>query len=552
MDPRLAAYISLLPKSLHPSGADTLTDTAAPGVHFGKQVAAAGLVGRFAGLAAAHVAGTFFLFGSWAFVGYGALSGRLDLGWITGWALCLVSTIPLQAFVRSLEGSLAVGFGGLLKERLLAGAMAMDPAVMRKAGVGQLVGQVLESEAIESLGASGGMEVVLASLELFLSLVLLALGAAPAAQIALLTAWFILVPVLIAANTRLRFAWTGLRIRITERTVEEMIGHRTRLAQQQPPEWHRDEDAELKGYARMSQRLDCSTAAIQAGIPRAYLVIAVLALAPSFLNATTTVTQQAITLGAILFAAAALERLTLGMPNAATAWVAWRTVKPIFDSAAQSMETDPANDVVLQSERLLYARDLVFTHAGRIDPVLKGSSLTIEKGDFLLLQGKSGGGKSTLATLLAGLARPSAGVILLGGLDLHTLGPSEWRRRVALAPQYHENHILSAPLSFNLLLGRPYPHSRQDLEQATEICRELGLGALLDSMPAGLDQIVGETGWQLSQGERSRVFLSRALLQHSDLVILDESLAALDPENLEQCLQCVMKRAETLMVIAHP
>jgi ABC-type transport system involved in cytochrome bd biosynthesis fused ATPase/permease subunit len=71
-------------------------------------------------------------------------------------------------------------------------------------------------------------------------------------------------------------------------------------------------------------------------------------------------------------------------------------------------------------------------------------------------------------------------------------------------------------------------------------------------MPAGLTEMVGDTGWQLSQGERSRVFLARAILQGAPLVILDESFAALDPETLEQCLECVLRRAPSLLVIAHP
>jgi len=71
-------------------------------------------------------------------------------------------------------------------------------------------------------------------------------------------------------------------------------------------------------------------------------------------------------------------------------------------------------------------------------------------------------------------------------------------------------------------------------------------------MPAGLQQLVGETGWQLSHGERSRVYLARALLQRADLVIVDESFAALDPASLRQCLNCALRRAPTLLVIAHP
>ena len=120
------------------------------------------------------------------------------------------------------------------------------------------------------------------------------------------------------------------------------------------------------------------------------------------------------------------------------------------------------------------------------------------------------------------------------------------------APQYHENHILTGSLAFNLLMGRNWPPAFEDLAEAEAICRELGLGDLLERMPAGLQQMVGESGWQLSQGERSRIFLARALLQNPGLVLLDESFAALDPENLRQSLECVLRRAETLLVVAHP
>ena len=123
---------------------------------------------------------------------------------------------------------------------------------------------------------------------------------------------------------------------------------------------------------------------------------------------------------------------------------------------------------------------------------------------------------------------------------------------MAAAPQFHENHILTETLAFNLLMGRRWPPTARDMEEAEALCRELGLGELLNAMPSGLLQMVGEGGWQLSHGERSRVFIARALLQGADLVILDESFAALDPENLRTALECTLQRDETLMVIAHP
>jgi ATP-binding cassette subfamily B protein len=71
-------------------------------------------------------------------------------------------------------------------------------------------------------------------------------------------------------------------------------------------------------------------------------------------------------------------------------------------------------------------------------------------------------------------------------------------------------------------------------------------------MPGGIHQRVGETGWQLSHGERSRIFLARALLQKADVTILDESFASLDPATMDQCLRTALDRSATLVVIAHP
>ena len=91
-------------------------------------------------------------------------------------------------------------------------------------------------------------------------------------------------------------------------------------------------------------------------------------------------------------------------------------------------------------------------------------------------------------------------------------------------------------------MGGAWPPSEDDLSRADTVLRELGLGPLIDRMPSGLVQTVGETGWQLSHGERSRLFIARALLQRPDLLILDESFAQLDPENMLLTLDVVRAR----------
>jgi ATP-binding cassette subfamily B protein len=262
----------------------------------------------------------------------------------------------------------------------------------------------------------------------------------------------------------------------------------------------------------------------------------------------------------LLLASRALQGVAAGLSDLAAAAIAWRQIAPLVNAAARTSADGAGIAHAVARERtsggaapLLEALDLSFRHDGRSEPTLQECALRIFAGDRLLLEGTSGAGKSTLAAILAGLRVPQGGLLLLGGFDHHSLGASEWRRRVVAAPQFHENHVFSATFLFNALMGSDrWPPRRADLNEVDTVCRELGLGDLLDRMPAGPFQMVGETGWQLSHGERSRLYIARALLQDSDLVVLDESFAALDPENLERALRCVIARARTLLVIAHP
>jgi ATP-binding cassette, subfamily B, bacterial len=517
------------------------------------QLRKAGVPARLSALFTVHLAETLLLLGSWSCVGLGALTGRLDAGWLAAWALALGSTVPLQAASTWLQGTVAIGVGGVLKQHLLVGAMALDPDLVSRKGSGGILSEVLETEAIGDLGASGGIATSLALLELLIAPTLFYWGAAFLPELAILIAWLALSLGLIARNARLRADWTRRRLASTNRLVENMTAHRTRAVQETAADWHVAEDADLDGYLEASQKLDSSAAGIAAGLPRAYLIASILALVPVFLNGTSSLTQLAVTFGAILFAAGALQRLGYGFSDVAASWIAWRIATPLFAAAREVRRAGPLSDAEPTPTGIpvLHAQSVGFARPARLEPVLDGCTLSIYRGERILLEGYSGSGKSTLAAVLAGLRVPTNGFVLAGGLDRSTLGDEAWRRRIALAPQYHDNHIVSAPLIFNLLLARAYPHTAQDVADAIEICRELGLSDLIDRMPAGLDQFVGDTGWRLSQGECSRIYLARALLQKAEVVLLDESLAALDPENFRRCLECIVRRAATVILIAH-
>jgi len=236
-----------------------------------------------------------------------------------------------------------------------------------------------------------------------------------------------------------------------------------------------------------------------------------------------------------------------------------RTVIPLMRAARRqrrvgipSLALTSAGQSEATGSVLMEGRDLVYQYPGRGEPVLRRCDLRIAAGDRVLLEGASGSGKSTLGSLLTGLRQPSSGVLLLQGLDPQSLGEAGWRRRVVGVPQFHENYIFTGTLAHNLLMGNRWPSTDDDIDAAEELCRELGLGSLIDRMPSGMQTIVGESGWQLSHGERSRVYLARGLLQQSEVVVLDESFAALDPETLDVCMRAVLARSSTLVLIAHP
>jgi ATP-binding cassette subfamily B protein len=346
---------------------------------------------------------------------------------------------------------------------------------------------------------------------------------------------------------------------MTHALIERMVGHRTRLAQESPSSWHSGEDQELAAYLALSRCLDRTAALLMALIPRGWLLVGLLGLVPALVAGRATTVTMAIGVGGTLLAYEACRKFAMGLGHLAGAALAWNQVAPLFAAATRpQVVTPPAYALPPEeplddgrSAPLLEAHAIVFRHSGRRAAVLQECSLQMRLGDRLLLEGPSGGGKSTLASLLTGLRQPESGLLLLGGLDLPTLGTVGWRRRVVAAPQFHDNYIFTGTLAFNLLMGHRWPPHPADLQAAETLCRALDLGPLLDRMPAGLWQIVGETGWQLSHGERSRLYIARALLQSATVLILDESFAALDPETLHRVQQCVLKHATTLLVIAH-
>jgi ATP-binding cassette subfamily B protein len=339
--------------------------------------------------------------------------------------------------------------------------------------------------------------------------------------------------------------------------VENMTGHKTRLAQKEPHERNEGEDARLERY--MARELDFNRPALQLdALRRWWPWIGLFALAPIVAAGSATAESLAVAAAGVLLGSTALTQWSDASASMAGALSAWRRIAPFWRAADRTAPSgSPAIRILLESEPdhampLVHASSITYRHARRDVPALEQVDLTIRRGERILLRGPSGSGKSTLSALLSAVRPLQSGLLFFRGLDVATVGLENWRRRVLLAPQFHANHIFIGTLAYNLLLGRAWPASTADRAEALEVCHALGLGPLVERMPLGLDQPVGETGWQLSHGERTRVFLARSILQKPALMILDETFSALDPKTLAVCMRYVLERADTLLVIAHP
>lgn len=491
---------------------------------------------------------------SWALVGNQALSGIFTSASVSAWGLILFTAIPMQLWLSMSQSRLDLLTSAAIKLRLLAGVFGLNPDMVRHQGVGEFLGLVIDAEILDDLAALGGLTAFTALAQIGGAALVLAYSTVGLSHVALLGLWLALNMGLLLILVRQSWHWFEVHRVMTDDLVEAMVGHRTRLVQEDRTRWHEAEDRALANYLRSSTGMDW-TRAIMAILPRVWTIVALVALSPAILT-NTDPQVLAISLGGIILAQQGFSALARSANSIATLITVWRPVRPLLRSGAAQQSAAPAlvtsTDNREPGQPLLMARSLVYRYRAGAEPALRGCSLRVAIGDRVLIEGPSGGGKSTLAAVLAGLRPPEAGLLLIDSFDQPSLGSVAWRRRVAMAPQFHENHVFAGTFAFNLLMGRRWPATPEDLAEAEAVCDELGLGELLAHMPAGMLQQVGETGWQLSHGERSRLFLARALLQGAPLIILDESFGALDPETLDLALACALRRAPAMLLIAHP
>ena len=197
-------------------------------------------------------------------------------------------------------------------------------------------------------------------------------------------------------------------------------------------------------------------------------------------------------------------------------------------------------DVALKGVRFSYTGD-------KKDEVLHGIDLTLPEGSYTALVGPSGGGKSTVAKLIARFWDVTDGAITIGGVNVKDMPLSQLSEYVSFVTQ--DNFLFRCSLLENIRLGDPNATD----EEVRAAARAAQCEEFIAKLPLGHDTPAGEAGRRLSGGEKQRIAIARMMLKNAPIVILDEATAFTDPENENKLQRSIaaLTKGKTLLVIAH-
>lgn len=219
----------------------------------------------------------------------------------------------------------------------------------------------------------------------------------------------------------------------------------------------------------------------------------------------------------------------------------------IFEIIDEKSESDQGQTTLIETRGAIVFRDVHLSYSASRHPALKGLNLSIDAGETLALVGPSGGGKTSLVSLIPRLYDLTEGVILLDGKDIRDFTLKSLRSQISVVTQ--DPALMNDTLINNIAYG----YEKVDLKRIAEAVALADLGEFIEQLPEGLHTNVGSRGSKLSGGQKQRLAVARAAYRNSPILILDEATSALDQMTEKRVQDAIekLRRGRTTIVIAH-
>lgn len=215
-----------------------------------------------------------------------------------------------------------------------------------------------------------------------------------------------------------------------------------------------------------------------------------------------------------------------------------------YEKERKRLEIDSAS---VKFQKQLTVERVTWQYTNQKAPVLQGTDLIVNKGETVALIGASGAGKTTLADMVLGLLNPKQGSIKMDGIDVYTM-PEHWAKIVGYVPQ--SVFLTDDTVRNNIIFGLKEDISEEKIWEALERAQ---LKSFIESLPQGLDTVVGERGVKFSGGQKQRIAIARALYNKPEILVLDEATAALDNETETAVMESIdaLHGKITMIIVAH-
>ena len=252
--------------------------------------------------------------------------------------------------------------------------------------------------------------------------------------------------------------------------------------------------------------------------------------------------------------AVASFRLLPAMRGILSGWTQIQNVSSCLDTIEEGLLEEDTDESTNERKHLPFEHEISIEHLTYAYPdspnVLENFDCNIAKGEYVGFRGSSGVGKSTLFNLLIGLLKPSNGRILIDGIPLSAENRKTWLKHIGYVPQ--EVFIFNGTLAENIALGCKWI----DKEKIEDILKKVSLTNWTESLPNGLDTVLGEGGSKLSGGQKQRIGIARALYKEANVLFLDEATSALDNQTEKDVNETLSQLKEsyqglTILSIAH-